>query len=110
MSSREKPIREMDSVLIRVPDGIKERLVNQAKANGRSMNAELVALITKALDEPDEMEYRALREERRALMRAEEDTVRSLHAIRDKRRSVDQALRSMPGLEAIADLPEMPEN
>jgi plasmid stability protein len=98
----------MDSVLIRVPDGIKQRLANQAKASGRSMNAELVALITKALGEPDEMEYRALRDERRVLVRAEEDAVRALHALRERRRSVDQALRSMRGLEATPDLPDIP--
>lgn len=39
------PSRELDKVIIRLPDGMKERIRRVAAENGRSVNAELVTLL-----------------------------------------------------------------
>lgn len=41
------PSRLLDQIVIRVPDGMRERIKRVADANGRSVNAELVALLDK---------------------------------------------------------------
>lgn len=42
------PSRLLDKIIIRVPDGMRERIKRAAEANGRSVNAELLALLDKA--------------------------------------------------------------
>jgi hypothetical protein len=37
--------RESDKFMLRLPEGMRERIAQEAKANNRSMNAELVARI-----------------------------------------------------------------
>ena len=41
------PSRLLDKIIIRVPDGMRERIKRAAEANGRSVNAELLALLDK---------------------------------------------------------------
>ncbi|WP_310637543.1 Arc family DNA-binding protein [Delftia acidovorans] len=43
--------RDSDKFMLRLPDGVRERIAEAAKANNRTMNAELVARILKTLDE-----------------------------------------------------------
>lgn len=43
--------RESDKFMLRLPDGVRERIAEAAKANNRTMNAELVARILKTLEE-----------------------------------------------------------
>lgn len=39
------PSRDLDKVIIRLPDGLKDRIRRAAEENGRSVNAELVLLL-----------------------------------------------------------------
>lgn len=41
--SEEFPSRTLDKIVIRAPDGLRDRLKDAASASGRSMNAEIVA-------------------------------------------------------------------
>jgi hypothetical protein len=41
--------RASDKFMLRLPDGMREKIAEQAKANGRSMNAEIVYHLQKAL-------------------------------------------------------------
>ena len=41
--SDHRPAAELEKVIIRLPDGMRERLKSAADANGRSVNAEIVA-------------------------------------------------------------------
>jgi plasmid stability protein len=50
MADETKFIRDMDRILLRVPDGLKRLLADRAKVNERSMNAEAVAILEQALD------------------------------------------------------------
>lgn len=40
---QESESRALDKVIVRLPDGMRDRLKDAAKANNRSMNAEIVA-------------------------------------------------------------------
>lgn len=42
------PSRSLDKIIIRVPDGMRDRIKRAADANGRSMNAELLVLLERA--------------------------------------------------------------
>ena len=42
---------ELDRFIVRLPDGMRDELKQRAKENMRSMNAEVVFLLTKALAE-----------------------------------------------------------
>lgn len=46
----EKPVREHDKVMLRLPDGVREMLKLQADHNKRSMNAEIVARLLESLE------------------------------------------------------------
>lgn len=41
----EKPVREHDKFMLRLPDGLRDRIAAYAKAHGRSMNSEIVATL-----------------------------------------------------------------
>jgi len=43
MTSEKVTGRDSDKIMLRVPDGMRDRIAEVAKANGRSMNAEIVA-------------------------------------------------------------------
>lgn len=42
--------RDSDKIMLRVPDGMRDRIAEVAKANGRSMNAEIVARLQASFD------------------------------------------------------------
>ncbi|MHC2298185.1 Arc family DNA-binding protein [Rhizobium mongolense] len=44
----QSPSRLLDKIIIRVPDGMRERIKRVADANGRSVNAELLVLLEKS--------------------------------------------------------------
>lgn len=44
-----------DRIIIRVPDGYRDRLREVAKANRRSMNSEIIRIIEKEIFDPLEM-------------------------------------------------------
>lgn len=46
----EKPVREHDKFMLRLPDGVREMLKMQADHNKRSMNAEIVARLLESLE------------------------------------------------------------
>lgn len=45
--------RESDKFIVRLPDGMRDRIKAAADANNRSMNAEIVATLRDAYPEPD---------------------------------------------------------
>ena len=56
----DKPVREMDTILIRVPDGMKKRVAERARANGRSMSSEVLSILETAMDEAGSARMREL--------------------------------------------------
>jgi len=47
-----RPGREADAFMLRLPNGMRERIKRAADANGRSMNAEIVAVLSERYPEP----------------------------------------------------------
>lgn len=45
--------RDLNRFLVRMPDGMRDRISVEAKANNRSMNAEIVARLEASFDEKD---------------------------------------------------------
>jgi enolase len=43
------PARYLDKFMLRFPEGMRDRIAEVAKANGRSMNAEIIARLQKSL-------------------------------------------------------------
>lgn len=46
----EKQVRDYDKFMLRFPDGMREAIAERAKENGRSMNSEIVDMISKSLN------------------------------------------------------------
>lgn len=47
---QDTPSRDLDKVIVRLPDGVREMLKLQADHNQRSMNAEIVARLLESLE------------------------------------------------------------
>ncbi|EHM44101.1 Arc family DNA-binding protein [Hafnia alvei] len=46
----EKQVRDYDKFMLRFPDGMRDAIAERAKANGRSMNSEIVQILQDALE------------------------------------------------------------
>lgn len=63
-SMAEKQVKDYDKFNLRFPDGMRDAIAERAKANGRSMNSEIVQILQDALDGKEElMSYPFLRED-----------------------------------------------
>jgi plasmid stability protein len=49
-----------DKFMLRMPDGMRDRLKDEATRNNRSMNAEIVARLERTISEEDQMKLREL--------------------------------------------------
>lgn len=86
----EKPIREYDRLILRLPDGMREALKTRADLNARSMNAEAVAILEQALEASSaEVLRRAMVQYERAIrgIRATQERHQELAARRDVMRA-----------------------
>jgi plasmid stability protein len=45
----DKPVKDYDKFVVRLPEGMREAIAERAKNNGRSMNAEIIQVIEDAL-------------------------------------------------------------
>lgn len=45
----EKQVRDYDKFMLRFPDGMRDAIAERAKANGRSMNSEIIQVLEDAL-------------------------------------------------------------
>lgn len=64
-----RPTREHDKFIVRLPDGMRDRLSTEAKVRGVSMNALIVEIIENALDSGEEYALAVLRAELRDVSR-----------------------------------------
>lgn len=47
----EKNVRDYDKFMLRLPEGMRDAIAERAKANGRSMNSEIVQILDDALND-----------------------------------------------------------
>lgn len=52
---KKRPIQPNDKYIVRFPDGMRDRIAEIAKENGRSMNAEIVARLEESLAKESEL-------------------------------------------------------
>jgi len=52
MARSKFPSDEVDRIMLRLPDGMRDRIAAAAKANNRSMNAEIVAVLEEKFPAP----------------------------------------------------------
>lgn len=48
------PLQPQDKFIVRLPDGLRDRIAELAKANGRSMNSEIVQRLQASLEVGDD--------------------------------------------------------
>lgn len=48
----EKQVKDYDKFMLRFPDGMRDAIAERAKANGRSMNSEIIQILQDAIDGP----------------------------------------------------------
>lgn len=68
------PVREQDKFMLRLPEGMRDRIRAKADQNGRSMNAEIVALLEREYPAPTDVMHVHLANIRRALDQYERET------------------------------------
>lgn len=61
------PSRTQDQFIVRLPEGMRDRIKTAADKNGRSMNAEIVHVLEHAFPEPSDVMYLHLDQIRRAI-------------------------------------------
>lgn len=87
-----------EQFMLRLPDGMRERIKRKAEDSGRSMNAEVVAALELWLNAPSERQQRKSDLERHRtmlLMEAEATRLRLEQLIREAA-EIDSALRNAP--------------
>lgn len=61
--SDQPPSRTLDKFVLRLPDGMRDRLAVRAEVHNRSMNAEIIQMLSSVLDVPAAVELRTRGEE-----------------------------------------------
>lgn len=93
------PSRTADQFVVRLPDGMRDRIAQEAKSNNRSMNAEIVARLEESLDAPDREAEKTFETE--AVMNAFRDTIADIARNDNERdeivRSIGQDLHAVCG-------------
>lgn len=90
--SGEKPIREMDTILVRVPDGMKKRVVERARANGRSISAEVLDILENAMEEAGSARMRELESIIKTVTAEQEALQARLHELHGRREAAREEL------------------
>jgi len=88
----EKPIREYDRFILRLPDGLRERLASRAKANERSMNAEVIQILEEGMNETSTARIRELEDILRGIERDEQLLRARLDEIRVRKEAAKDEL------------------
>lgn len=82
----------MERLVLRIPVSVREKLAAQALANGRSMNAEAVAILGDALVGLDDARIKAVAQEAQRLQIEIDAAARLLHNLTDRRDKVRKIL------------------
>lgn len=101
----EKPRQPQDKYIIRMPDGLRERIARKARANRRSMNSEIVEALE--LQFPEEVSIRFLLEEFQDVIRRHPDLAKNPFT-QDLLHGILKELREALRIAAAEDLaPEL---
>lgn len=98
--------RESDKFMLRLPDGMRDRIAEAAKEHGRSMNAEIVARLQDSFDGPSpSTEFHFKLGYLSGLISAARDALRTVRIklVRDK--ATTETIGSIETLERVLALP-----
>lgn len=56
----EKQVRDYDKFMLRFPDGMRDAIAERAKANGRSMNSEIVQILEDTIQSENKQRHKAV--------------------------------------------------
>ncbi|TNE38320.1 MAG: Arc family DNA-binding protein [Sphingomonadales bacterium] len=88
----DKPIREYDRFILRLPDGMREKLQARATLNDRSMNSEVTAILAEALGVADEISLRELKDASKILEREEKVLKGELAQVQERRMAINEQM------------------
>lgn len=100
------PSRTADRIIIRLPDGMRERLHARAEANGRSMTAEVVAMLENGLNGGAALELESLVNEFGRLNQQRKMMAVPLADIDERISVVLQGIRAIAAADSVGDVPE----
>ncbi len=87
--AQESPSRDLDKVIVRLPDGMRDRLKAAAEANKRSMNAEIIARLDRSFMSGIARRSEEMADDSRAILRQ----LTTLEAELARAREEDKRLR-----------------
>lgn len=93
------PSRTADKIIIRLPDGMRDRLHQRAEANGRSMTAEVVGMLEQVLEEPTEQEMGAMAHEAMRVVKELEYAQERVAASQSRLQTLREEIRTRLGSE-----------
>jgi hypothetical protein len=101
--TKETPVRDQDKFMLRLPDGMRERIAREASANNRSMNAEIVARLELSFEVTETEESLTERQNRivdrqEALLKLLLQTVTEMEKDRQEIQNLTEQLTKMTGL------------
>lgn len=91
------PSRTADRIIIRLPDGMRDRLHERAQANGRTMTAEVVELLQAGLDDKDDSTLLRLSIEAMKIVSSFQKTRDALAADKARLELVKEEIRKLAG-------------
>lgn len=93
----EKPIRDYDRFILRLPDGLKDRLQHRAAMNGRSMNAEVVDMLERVMVEEHDDDITILTRTLSSLRREAAHATLQAQTAEEQLKTVLNRLRAVEG-------------
>jgi len=91
---------------IRVPSDLHRRIVGRAESNGRSMNAEIVAMFTQAFGDADEMRLQQLEDHLTRLHEMIAKTTERVQELNQRKAMVEHELQMQRFMAARNKEPE----
>lgn len=98
-----KSVREYDRFIVRLPDGLKDRLASRAAANNRSMNSEIVDLLETGINEQAVNDLRSLIEEYERISRQRKLLAASVMEVDDRQRAVLLSIKAIAAGDMAGD-------
>lgn len=97
----EKPVREMDTIMVRVPDGMKSRIAERARANGRSMSSEVLSILESEMAGPATARIRELEALCKELETSEQHASAALREIGKRLEAAREELMRLKMVKAV---------
>lgn len=103
MTESSKAAKDRDRLIVRVPDGMKERVERRAQANGRSVNSEIVEMLEYALGRTPQTQLDKLTHEYRVLLLEMDEAKARASAAQDRLWAIQDQISMAVGGKPMGD-------